>query len=384
MRSASALAQLTMAFCRYGKQLNPPLQQRISQSHHSLGVKHLSSTPLTRQFSDMDILNNNNSDSNGAEASSSSALIYTPISSIAPLVNDAHQTYHTRITHSYDFRISQLRGIERLIHENADALSYAISQDLGQGAMYAEAFELSHVISRSRYAQSNLRSWMKSQRTPTPFPINLNIPVHSTVEPIPRGVVTIITPWNLPIQLTLNPLMDALSAGNVCIVKMSERCVHCTKLLSDLLTCGKYVDDRVVKVVIGGADEATELLEQRVDVISYTGGISVGRKVALAAAKHLTPVLLELGGKNPVFVTRNAHLPSAAMRIAWGKITGNAGQMCVCPEYVSDIDLLLQFISVISCFSAETYESAFCFMLVFDVSLQSGVGRRVCKGRIYE
>ena len=101
------------------------------------------------------------------------------------------------------------------------------------------------------------------------------------------------------------------------------------------------MDDRVVKVVIGGADEATELLEQRVDVISYTGGITVGRKVALAAAKHLTPVLLELGGKNPVFVTRNAHLPSAAMRIAWGKITGNAGQMCVCPEYVRDIILLL-------------------------------------------
>jgi acyl-CoA reductase-like NAD-dependent aldehyde dehydrogenase len=338
----SSVAQLTIAFCRYGKQQNLPLQQRINRSLFGGRVKHLS-TPSTRQFSDMNNINDKSSCSDDAAeaSSSSSSLMYTPISSIAPLVNVAHQTYHTRITHSYEFRISQLRGIERLIRENTDALSHAISQDLCQGAMYAEAFELSHVISRSRYAQSNLRSWMKSQHTPTPFPMNLNIPVYSTVEPIPRGVVTIITPWNLPIQLTLNPLMDALCAGNVCIVKMSERCVHCTKLLSHLLTCGKYVDDRVVKVVIGGADEATELLEQRVDVISYTGGITVGRKVALAAAKHLTPVLLELGGKNPVFVTRNAHLPSAAMRIAWGKITGNAGQMCVCPEYVRDIILLL-------------------------------------------
>ena len=202
--------------------------------------------------------------------------------------------------------------------------------------MYCEAFELSHVISRSRYAQANLRSWMASQRTPTPFPMNLNVPVYSMVTPNPRGVVMIITPWNLPIQLTLNPLMDALSAGNVCVVKMSERCVNCTRLISHLLTCGKYVDSRAVKVVIGGAEEATELLNQKVDAISYTGGIAVGRLVALAAAKNLTPVLLELGGKNPVFVTRNAHLPSAAMRIAWAKITGNAGQMCVCPEYVSD------------------------------------------------
>lgn len=176
----------------------------------------------------------------------------------------------------------------------------------------------------------------------------------------------IITPWNLPIQLTLNPLIDALSAGNVCVVKMSERCVHCARLLSHLLTCGKYVDSRVVKIVIGGADEATELLEQRVDVISYTGGIAVGRKVAVAAAKHLTPILLELGGKNPVFVTRNAHLPSAALRIAWGKVTGNAGQMCVCPEYVREKSA--HFCSdLYSNFPAKTYQGIVSLALVTSI-----------------
>jgi len=104
---------------------------------------------------------------------------------------------------------------------------------------------------------------------------------------------------------------------------MSERSVHSTKLFTDLLRSGKYVDQRVVTLVNGGAEEATELLKQRFDVMMYTGGGQVGRIVAQAAARNLTPVLLELGGKNPVFVTKNAHLPSAALRIAWGKIAGN-------------------------------------------------------------
>ncbi len=231
-------------------------------------------------FSDITILSDimTNPSPSDAAVEAPISLTYTPTPSIAPLVHAAHQIYHTRITHSYDFRISQLRGIERLVRENTDALSDAIAKDLGQGVMYCEAFEFSHVISRSRHAQANLRRWMASQRTPTPFPMNLNMPVYSEVEPNPRGVVTIITPWNLPIQLTLNPLMDALSAGNVCVVKMSERCVHCTKLLSHLLTSGKYVDSRVVKVIIGGADEATELLvRESMPSPIREGSPSVGR-----------------------------------------------------------------------------------------------------------
>mmetsp|Transcript_29790 Transcript_29790/g.63184 ORF Transcript_29790/g.63184 Transcript_29790/m.63184 type:complete len:613 (+) Transcript_29790:83-1921(+) len=267
------------------------------------------------------------------DAAESSSLKYTPLPSIAPLVDEARQIYSTRITHSHDFRMEQLRGIEKLVQENSEELSAAIAKDLGQGPMYCEAFELSHVLTRSRYAQSHLKEWMATKRTPTPFPVNLNIPVHSELAPNPRGVALIITPWNLPIQLTLNPLIDALSAGNVCVLKMSERSVHCTKLFTDLFASGKYVDSRVVKVVNGGAEESTELLKQRVDVISYTGGGQVGRIVASAAAKQLIPVLLELGGKNPVFVTKNAHIPSAALRVAWGKISANTGQMCICPDF---------------------------------------------------
>lgn len=138
---------------------------------------------------------------------------------------------------------------------------------------------------------------------------------------------------------------DALAAGNVCVVKMSERSVHTTRLLTDLLSCGKYVDSRAVKVINGGAEEASELLKQRVDVISYTGGAAVGRIVAQAAAEHLTPVLLELGGKNPVFVTKHAHIPSAALRVAWGKVTANAGKDSVRAESTA----LITFLSTSNC-----------------------------------
>ena len=199
--------------------------------------------------------------------------------------------------------------------------------------MYAEAFELTGMLGRISYAKSNLRQWMATQSVPTPFPVNLNMPVHSQLTPYPRGVALIISPWNLPITLTLTPLLEAIAAGNVCVLKMSEKCVHTTSLLTELLSSGKYLDQRVVKVVNGEAEEATELLRHRFDVVSYTGGEKVGRIVNEAAAKHLTPTLLELGGKNPVFVTKNADIACAAMRIAWGKVTGNAGQLCISPDY---------------------------------------------------
>lgn len=200
--------------------------------------------------------------------------------------------------------------------------------------MYAEAFELgTSMLGRIDYTKSNLKSWMATQTKPTPFPVNLNIPVHSELTPYPRGVALILTPWNLPITLALTPLLDAIAAGNVCVLKMSEKCIHTTSLLTELLTSGKYLDERVVKVVNGGADQATELLRHRFDVVSYTGGETVGRIVNEATAKFLTPTLLELGGKNPVFVTKNADVASAALRIVWGKVSANTGQMCVCPDY---------------------------------------------------
>jgi acyl-CoA reductase-like NAD-dependent aldehyde dehydrogenase len=262
------------------------------------------------------------------------ANLFTDISSIGTIVSKAHETHASRISSSYSFRISQLRGIERLIHENSVALSTCIHKDLGQGPMYAMAFELNIALSRCQYALCNVKQWIQPRRVYTPWPSNLNIPIHSTIHVEPRGVVTIISPWNMPVLLVLSSLIDALAAGCICILKMSDQCRYTTRLLTQLLSNSTYVDERVVRLINGGANVAEELLTHRVDAISYTGGSKVGRIVALAAARSLTPILLELGGKNPVFVTRNAHIKSAAMRIAWGKITGNTGQMCICPDFV--------------------------------------------------
>ena len=265
------------------------------------------------------------------------AAWHTPIQSIGPIVAEARRTYRSNRTRPAAYRMSQLRGIERLVRDNAASLSRAILDDLGQSRMYAEAFELEVVASRCRHALANLARWTSTRRVRTPWPMCLGMPpfARSEVKAEPRGVVAILTPWNVPVLLALGGLIDALSAGNVCVLKMSEKSARTTRLLTDLLSCGEYIDPDVVRVVNGGPTASSELLRHRFDAISYTGGAEVGRIVAMAAARHLTPTLLELGGKNPVFVTRNANVGSAATRIAWGKITGNAGQMCICPDYVS-------------------------------------------------
>ena len=237
------------------------------------------------------LLHKNNDYTHGDRESESSTLKHTALSSIAPLVQDAHQTYASHVSHPYQFRIDQLRGIERLIHENREELTAAIASDLGQGALYCEAFELTHVINHVRHSRSHLKKWMSTSRKPTPFPINLNVPIHSELTPNPRGVALIITPWNMPLQMIFNPLVDALSAGNICVLKMSEKSVSSTALCTELLTSGKYLDRRVVKIVNGGPEQATELLKHRFDVAMFTGGEKVGRIVAKATAKHLTPTV---------------------------------------------------------------------------------------------
>ena len=300
----------------------------------SSSSKRYNAATMIRSDSSTSLLSSSTDNNNEATSSPPTTLRYTPISSIGPLINEARTSHGTHFTYPYQFRISQINGLERLIHDNHDAFIQTIQRDLGQGDMYAEAFEVGAALQgRINYTKSNLKSWMATQPKSTPFPTNLNIPVHSELTPYPRGVALLITPWNLPITLTITALLDAIAAGNVCIVKMSEKCVHTTSLLTDLLTNGTYLDERVVKVVNGGAEQATELLRHRFDVVSYTGGEMVGRIVNEATAKYLTPTLLELGGKNPVFVTKNADIECAAMRIVWGKISANTGQMCICPDY---------------------------------------------------
>jgi aldehyde dehydrogenase (NAD+) len=156
-------------------------------------------------------------------------------------------------------------------------------------------------------------------------------PAKGWVVPEPLGVALVIAPWNYPIQLLVEPVGAALAAGNCVVAKPSELAPACSAALARLLP--KYVDPEALAVVEGGVDETTALLAERWDHIFFTGSTAVGRVVAEAAAKHLTPTVLELGGKSPTYVHASADLDVAARRIAWGKFL-NAGQTCIAPDYV--------------------------------------------------
>ncbi|CAI5484119.1 unnamed protein product, partial [Closterium sp. Yama58-4] len=174
----------------------------------------------------------------------------------------------------------------------------------------------------------HFKTWVKPQKVGTPLTLR---PGHSEVVHEPLGVVLIISPWNFPLLLSLEPLIGALAAGNVVVLKPSEHSPSCSHLLSRLLPL--YLDSQAVQVVEGGPETAKALLGRRWDKIFFTGGTAVGRIVMEAASKHLTPVTLELGGKNPLFIDESADLEVSAKRIVSGKCT-NAGQVCLVPDYI--------------------------------------------------
>ena len=184
------------------------------------------------------------------------------------------------------------------------------------------------VLAEARHALRHLPSWVGPTSVPTPPAM---LPGASWTQPEPLGVATIIGPWNFPLQLLFNPLVGAIAAGNTAILKPSEVSPSCAVLCEDLVK--RYLDTDAVKVVQGGVPETSELLAQRVDVIMYTGNGQVARVVAAAAAKHLTPTILELGGKCPTVVAADADLDQAAKHILAGKFM-NAGQVCLAPDYI--------------------------------------------------
>ena len=177
-------------------------------------------------------------------------------------------------------------------------------------------------------ASKQLKKWMKPERVATPVPQQ---PGRARVVREPLGVVLIIAPWNYPVQLLLSPLVGALAAGNCAVLKPSELTPHTSAALADLVP--RYLDPDAVALVEGAVPETQALLAERFDHIFYTGGGRVGQVVLEAAARHLTPVTLELGGKSPCIVDETANVAVAARRIAWGKFL-NAGQTCVAPDYV--------------------------------------------------
>ncbi|MEI6201349.1 MAG: aldehyde dehydrogenase family protein [Enhydrobacter sp.] len=241
----------------------------------------------------------------------------------------AHRAYfQSGKTRPAEWREQQLAAIKAMVTERADVFYDALWKDLRRNRVDAAVADLNAVADEADYVRRRVRRWMKPQSERTPFFL---LPGRTTVSFDPLGVGLIIGAWNYPIQLVLSPLIAAISGGNCAVLKPSEVSPHSAQALAELVP--QYLDREAVSVATGGVPETTALLEQRWDHIFFTGGTSIGRIVMTAAAKNLTPVVLELGGKSPAIVDASADLKVAARRIAHGRWL-NAGQTCTAPDYV--------------------------------------------------
>eukprot|EP00002_Diphylleia_rotans_P002398 TRINITY_DN11518_c0_g1_i1.p1 TRINITY_DN11518_c0_g1~~TRINITY_DN11518_c0_g1_i1.p1 ORF type:complete len:489 (+),score=96.52 TRINITY_DN11518_c0_g1_i1:51-1517(+) len=253
----------------------------------------------------------------------------TDASVVTTTLDRLRRVYQSGRTRSLAWRIKQLKGIGNLVEQNSSELAAALKQDLGVSESFAQMIELESVRGELTDALENLNDWMKQVPYSTPL---VNQPGQSLCVPEPYGVALIISPWNYPISLVLNPIIAAVAAGNCILVKPSEVSMHVTATLARLIP--KYLDPDCVSVMEGDALMTSEILKHRFDVIFYTGNTEVGKIVMRAASNHLTPVTLELGGKNPTIVAADCNISVACRRIAWGKFSMNAGQTCVSPDYV--------------------------------------------------
>lgn len=244
------------------------------------------------------------------------------------LVRGQREFFSSGATRDPSFRIEQLERLKAGLEEHRARLLAALKADMGKPAFEAYLADIGQVKADIRLAVENLRSWMRPRRVHTP---RFLFPARSSVRPEPLGVALIIGPWNYPVSLVLSPLVGALAAGNCAVLKPSEISGRSSRAVSDLIS--STFDTRLVAAVQGGPDAATRLLEQRFDYIFYTGGANVGRIVMEAAARNVTPLTLELGGKSPCIVEPPVPLARAAGRIAWGKFF-NAGQTCIAPDYL--------------------------------------------------
>jgi aldehyde dehydrogenase (NAD+) len=244
------------------------------------------------------------------------------------LIQSLRKTFRSGRTRPLSWRVAQLRALRALVTENEETLGNGLRADLGKSSFEAWATEINMVVAEIDHTLDHLAGWMKPEKVHTPL---LQQPGSGKIHKVPLGVVLIISPWNYPVQLALTPLVGAISGGNCAVVKPSEIAAETSAVLAELLP--KYLDNDAFLVVEGGVPETTALLEQKFDHIFYTGGENVGKIVMMAAAQHLTPVTLELGGKSPCVIDSDADLKVAARRIVWGKFT-NAGQTCVAPDHL--------------------------------------------------
>ncbi|XP_026636553.1 aldehyde dehydrogenase, dimeric NADP-preferring [Microtus ochrogaster] len=250
------------------------------------------------------------------------------MSKISDTVNRARDAFNSSKTRPLQFRIQQLEALRRMITEHQADIIAALAADLHKNEWTAYNEEIAHVLEEIDTTIKKLPEWAEDEPVAkTPHTQQDESYIHSE----PLGTVLVIGAWNYPFNLTIQPMVGAIAAGNAVVLKPSEVSENTADLLATLMP--QYLDKDLYPVINGGVPETTEVLTQKFDHIMYTGSTAVGKIVMAAAAKHLTPVTLELGGKSPCYVDKDCDLDVACRRIAWGKFM-NSGQTCVAPDYI--------------------------------------------------
>jgi len=244
------------------------------------------------------------------------------------IVSAQHNFFNQNHTKSISFRIKQLKLFRKMILENESDLYTAIYKDFGKSELETFSSEIGLVLKDISHALKNIKSWSAKKRVKNNL---INFLGKSLIVPEPLGVCLVIGAWNYPYYLTFSPAVAALAAGNTVVIKPSEISANTSALMTNLVA--NYFDKRVFTSVEGAVTETTKLLNIKFDKIFFTGSTRVGKIVYAAAAKQLTPVTLELGGKSPAIVTKNCNLNKTVKRLVWAKFF-NAGQTCIAPDYI--------------------------------------------------
>lgn len=275
----------------------------------------------------------------------------TSVEGIPATVNLLHTTYRAQRTKSLEYRLLQIRKLYWGLKDNSEAIYEACKLDLGKSEFETGLAEVDWCMNDCVFVSQNLKKWMKDEKAPDQPLTNYALSPRIVKEPL--GVVLVIGAYNFPFQLTLGPLIGAIAAGCPAVIKPSELAPNSAMILKKIVE--ESLDSTAYACVNGAIPETTALLNQKWDKIFYTGSASVGTIIAKKAAETLTPVCLELGGRNPAIITKNADPRLAARRLLWGKFM-NAGQVCVSQNYtLVDKDIFPEFIAQLKIAMKEFY-----------------------------
>ncbi|MEH7180428.1 aldehyde dehydrogenase [Neobacillus vireti] len=267
------------------------------------------------------------------------------------LLNRQRDFFQSGKTKDVTYRIEALTLLGNMIRSHETELMAALKSDLNKSDFDTYITELGIVLEEIRFTLKHIKNWTAPRKVKTAF---TQMGSKGYIYSEPYGVVLIISPWNYPLQLAIAPLIGAIAAGNCAILKPSELTPETSKLMAELIS--KTFPAEYISVVQGDAETTQTLLKEKFDYIFFTGSVAVGKLIMEAAAKHLTPVTLELGGKSPCIVHHDANIKLAAKRIAWGKFI-NAGQTCVAPDYLYvHRDVKDEFIKILTESIKDLYE----------------------------